>query len=43
MKRIPLQIHCIFPEAGEELRQLVLHSFALYLRRVLAENDNCVI
>ena len=43
MKQKPIQIHCVFTPAGEELRQLVLRSFSLYLRRVLAENDGLVV
>ena len=43
MKQKPIQIHCVFTLAGEELRQLVLRSFSLYLRHVLAENDGLVV
>ena len=38
MKQIPLQIHCVFPEAGEALQELVERSFFMFLRRVLAED-----
>lgn len=40
MKRKSLQVRCIFPKAGEDLRQLILRSFSLYLRRTLAENES---
>lgn len=43
MKQKPIQIHCVFTTGDEELRQLVLRSFSLYLRRVLAENDGLVV
>lgn len=37
-KQEELLVHCIFPDTGEDVRQLVLHSFVLYLRRILVEN-----
>lgn len=40
MKRKPLQVRCVFPKAGEDLRQIILRSFSLYLRRTLAGNEN---
>ena len=43
MKQKPLQIHCVFTNEGEELRQLALRAFSLYLRRILAENDGLVV
>lgn len=43
MKRKSLRIHCVFSSAGEELRQLVLRSFSLYLRRFFEENDDFVL
>jgi len=37
MKKTPLQIHCVFKPTGDDLRRLVLRSFSLYMRHVLAE------
>lgn len=39
MKQKTLKIHCIFPTEGESVGRLVLQSFSLYLRRVLAEDE----
>lgn len=38
MKQESLHIRCVFREGGEDLQQLILHSFSLYLHRTLTED-----
>ena len=39
MKKKELTVKCIFSEKGEDLEQLILRSFQLYLCRVLASDS----
>lgn len=44
MKKQDLVVKCIFSENGADLEELILRSFQLYLRRILAsDNGNTVI
>lgn len=36
MKQKPLQIHCVFQPTGDDMRQIILRSFSLYVRRARA-------
>lgn len=37
-KQTALSVHCIFSDTGEDAQQLILHSFVVYVRRLLAES-----
>lgn len=43
MKKQELVVKCIFSDTGADLEELILRSFQLYLRRILAsDNENAV-
>lgn len=39
MKKQELVVKCIFSDTGAGLEELILRSFQLYLRRILASDD----
>ena len=39
MKANPVQITCVFSEAGD-VKQILTHSFLIYLDRILADSSN---
>lgn len=39
MKKQELVVKCIFSDTGADLEELILRSFQLYLRRILASDN----
>ncbi len=42
-KQTDLSVHCIFQENGEDVKQLLLHAFVVYVRCLLAKNNVSIV